>query len=320
MTNALLIIGKDPYRVGRKRKLFLDQARQQHPDAVFTEVSGQGLASGELAEITGGSLFADESIVSITDLDMLDSSLHEQLVALATQPGEELSLVMSFPGGTKGIGVVNKLKKAKIPVEEVKELKPWELPKFLQAEAGRGKLDEHAANALIEVIGTDIPTLIGALRQLQEDSEGGRVSEEQIRSYFSGRPEITSFKVADAVLSGNLAQALAQSRWAREYKSSKDKVPEFLIVTAIANKLVQLGKYHGAMAEGLRGGDLASYVGVGPNQLKFLQPLANRWRPDAIAEGIKACAKADVAVKGGEADSAFALEQLLIKIADLRKR
>ena len=63
-------------------------------------------------------------------------------------------------------------------------------------------IDAAAASALVDAVGHDLRALAAAVAQLLSDGEGGPITVDQVRRYFGGRSEVTSFAVADAALAG----------------------------------------------------------------------------------------------------------------------
>ena len=116
----------------------------------------------------------------------------------------------------EGQGLLEKLKSAGVEVIECAAVKPWELPQFVSGEAKRAgsSIDAAAASALVDAVGHDLRALAAAVAQLLSDGEGGPITVDQVRRYFGGRSEVTSFAVADAALAGRTGVAMEQLRWA----------------------------------------------------------------------------------------------------------
>src|SRR4029453_6449186 len=198
---------------------------------------------------------------------------------------------------------LEKLKSAGAEVIECAAVKTWELPQFVSAEAKRAgsSIDAGAAATLVEAIGHDLRSLAAAICQLVSDGEGGAITGEQVRRYFGGRSEVTSFAVADAVLAGRTGVAMEQLRWALA-----TGVAPVLITSALASGIRGLGKLISA-GGGQRDADLAREVGVPPWKLKSMRSQARGWDQGSLASALKAVAAADADVKGAADDAAFAL-------------
>jgi DNA polymerase III subunit delta len=140
------------------------------------------------------------------------------------------------------------------------------------------------------------------------------VTVDLVRRYFGGRAEVKGFAVADAAISGQVASALEQLRWA-----IGNGVVPVLITSAFASGLRALARYTSA-PRGLREGDLAREVGVPPWKLRSLRAQARGWSPSGLADAIRAVARADADVKGASGDPDHALERMVLAVAAARSR
>lgn len=286
-------------------------ARSQVPDAELTKVPALDLEGNRFAELTGGSLFASASIVVVEDLANLPQELFDAVLTAAKDPGEHLCLTLVHGGGQKGKGLVDKLKKSKVPLVEAVAVKAWELPKWVEGEARRTRvgMDQEAAQALVDAVGHDLRALAAAVAQLGSDWEGERVTAPMIQRYFAGRADVTSFAVADDIMGGRPGPALEKLRWALA-----TGVAPVLVTSALASSLRGLGKYLDARSARLAQGELAREVGVPPWKLKDLSRLSRSWSPQGVSQALRAVALADAQVKGAASDPHFALEQLLLAV------
>ena len=283
--STLLVATAVPLFAERAVTEQVNLARAERPGASVTRVAAPDLTLGGLAEVTGGSLFADASIVVVTDLPDLPAELADPLLAIATDPGPDLALVVAHPGGVKGKAVLDRLRKVAGRVADPPALKAWELPQFVitEARAGGGRMDRPAADGLIEAVGNDLHSLASAVRQLLDDSEDKVLTEAAVRRYFGGRAEVRGYEVATGALSGKTGEALEKLRWALA-----TGVGPPLITAALAGNLRELGKYLDAREAGLRDQQIAERMGVPAWKLKSLGPLARDWQPAGVARAISA--------------------------------
>ena len=290
-------------------------ARRERPEVEVTHLDAEGLDSGTFSEVTGGSLFSEAQVVILDDISRLDQSLFDLVAATAITTPEDLALVLVHPGGVKGKGLVDKLKKGKVPTTEAAAIKPWKLPEFVTSEARRVRLqlEPGAEAALIQAIGTDARALASALEQLAVDLPEGRLGPDQVAQYFAGRAEVSSFSIADDIMGGQTGEALLKLRWALD-----TGVAPVLITSAIAGSLRALGKYHDLRSQRMPEPEVARQMGVPPFKVKQVAQQSRSWTPTAIAQGVRAVAKADAAVKGAAHDPEFALEQMVAALGAAR--
>lgn len=312
---VVLVSGPEGLLADRAVDELLGQVRSEEPEAEVTEVEAVRLDGPRLAEITSASLFSTRRAAVITDLANLDPELHPDLLSIARAKTEDLALIVVHGGGQRGKGLLDKLKSGGADVVDCPSAKTWELPQFVAAEAKRAgrSIDAGAAQQLVDAVGHDLRALAGAVTQLISDGEGGSITAEQVRRYFGGRSEVTSFVVADAALAGRTGVAMEQLRWA-----VATGVAPVLITSALASGIRGLGKLITA-GSGLREVDLAREVGVPPWKLKSMRSQARGWDQSGLATALKAVAVADAEVKGAADDAAFALERAVLTVARARR-
>jgi DNA polymerase III subunit delta len=310
-----LVTGPESLLADRAVATLLAEIRRESPEADVDRAEAERLDRSRFAEMTSASLFATRRAAVVTDLANLPAELHDDVLALAREPLDDLALVLVHGGGQKGKGLLDKLKAAKVQLVEAPSVKPWELPQFVAAEARRAGagIDPGAAQTLVDAVGHDLRSLAAAVSQLVSDGEGGPVTETQVRRYFGGRSEVTSFAVADAALAGRTGAAMEQLRWA-----IATGVAPVLVTSALASGLRGLGKLVTASG-GLREADLAREVGVPPWKLKSMRSQARGWDQGGLAAALKAVAVADAEVKGAADDAAFALERVVLTVARARR-
>jgi DNA polymerase-3 subunit delta len=307
---VVLVSGPEALLAERAVDELLDRFREQAPGGEVTEVEAATLDPGRLAEVTGPSLFADRRAAVIGDLASLPSDLLDPVARLGEHPDPELAVILVHGGGTRPKALLDRLSAARVETIACVPVKAWDLPQFVTAEVRRigGSIEPAAPPLLVDAVGHELRPLVGAVAQLVADAEDGRVTGAQIRRYFAGRAEVSSFAVADAALLRQTGRALEQLRWA-----TATGVAPVLVTSALASGLRSLAKFVTAPGS-LREAELAREVGVPPWKLKSLRTQARSWDPDALAVALRAVASADAAVKGAAGDADFALEQAVLAI------
>lgn len=285
------------------------------PDSDFTELDGSQLIPGALAELTSPSLFSSVRCLVIRGIQELTDEAQEHLLGYAREPESDVVMVLIHPGGQKGKGLVDKLKKlASVRTVECAAPKPWERASFVKNEARRagGQFDTDAADFLAEAVGEDLRALSGAVHQLVHDFEGRRVTTELVRRYFDGRAEVKGFAIADAAIEGQLPKALEQLRWARG-----NRLDSVLIVGAVASGLRSLARLQSAPS-GMRDADLAREIGAPPFKIKAMRAQLRSWEPAGLVRALHSVAAADVEIKGGSLDVDYALERMVLRVIRAR--
>lgn len=308
---SLLIVGAEGLLVDRTINERIQAARHERPSAETVDLGPTETADGRLAEVVGGSLFAESSIVVLRDLTALPPDQGDMLVATAVHPGDDLCLTIAHPGGVKGKALLDRLGKGRVPRVSVEAIKPWDMPQFVMAEGRRQKMriDMATATALVDAVGADLYALSAAVSQLASDWPGDTLTPDVVNRYFSGRSEVSGFAIADAVMAGQSQQALGLLRWALEAGT-----PPLLITSALAGALRNQGRYLDLAAQRLSKGEIASVLKVWPKKLDAIAAQSRAWTTDRVAEAIGAVARADAQVKGAGTDPGYALEHLVLSL------
>ena len=279
-----------------------------------TILDGSGLEIGRYGEAVAPSLFADKRVVVIKDLQDVISEVQEEIESLFDQLDPNLHLIFIHKGGVKGKGLLDKIKKLKpeiITCEPMKKASDKE--EFVRQEFARHgrKISASAVTALVDATGSDTRELAAACSQISFDTNAGKavIDEEDIAKYYQGRIEATGFDVADATLSGNPTAALVALRNALD--SGTDPI---MIVSALTSSIRTLAKVSGA-PRNANAFQLAGSLGLAPWQIDKARRQLSKWSPALIAFSVQELSRADVAIKGAEADPLYALERSVVSIA-----
>ena len=152
----------------------------------------------------------------------------------------------------------------------------------------------------------DVRELAAACQQLVEDTTG-TIDEDVVLSYHGGKVEATGFRVADAAMAGNTAEALRLLRHALAV--GVDPLP---IIGVLASQVRQLIKV-GSAGRG-HSGALAKELGMAPWQVDKARRQLQGWNAESLGRSLQAVAAADYEVKGGGRDRVYAVERAVLTI------
>lgn len=311
-----LVTGPEEFLNERTVQAVRQAVRGHDPEAEISDALGPDLSLATLGELAAPSLFSSTRCIVVRELENLPDESVDGLLDYCSAPADEVALVLVHGGGQKGTGVLAKLRKL-ATITEVKSqpLKPSDFARFVASEVrGHGsRLDDAAADVLVQAVGQDLRALAAAASQLTSDFPGEQLTVEKVKRYFGGRAEAKSFAVADAAFNGRRALALEELRWAMD-----GGTPAVLITSAFAGGARGLARYVSA-PRGMREADLAREVGVPPWKLRTLREQSRAWSPDGLARAITAIAEADADIKGAASDASYALERLVLTVAALRE-
>ncbi|MFM8843726.1 MAG: DNA polymerase III subunit delta [Actinomycetota bacterium] len=310
LKNLLLIHGGESVLADRA----LAEALALRSEFERTVLDGSGLEPGRYGEAVAPSLFADKRVVVIKDLQDVISEVQEEIESLFDQLDPNLHVIFIHKGGVKGKGLLDKIKKLKPEIVTCEPMKKAaDKEEFVREEFARHgrKISSSAATALVDATGSDTRELAAACSQISFDTNAGKavIDEDDIAKYYQGRIEATGFDVADATLAGNPTAALIALRNAID--SGTDPI---MIVSALTSSIRTLAKVSGA-PRNANAFQLAGSLGLAPWQIDKARRQLSKWSPALIAFSVQELSKADVAIKGAEADPLYALERSVVSIA-----
>lgn len=315
--HVTLVTGPEELLNQRAVTAALSAVRAAEPESEVSETAADALSMAALADLAAPSLFSSIRCVVVRGLEDLPDDAAEGLLEYAAAPADDIGLVLVHSGGQKGSGLLNRLRKLPLVGEtRSASLKPSEFARFVHAEVrGRGgRIDEDAADLLVQAVGQDLRALSGAVHQLTSDFPGEPLTEPVVRTYFGGRAEVKSFGIADAALAGRVEAALEELRWALD-----NGTPAVLVTSAFASGLRGLAKVACA-PRGLRDADLAREAAVPPWKLRMIREQARGWDDRGLAAAIVAVAQADADVKGAAGDASYSLERMVLAVTSAHGR
>jgi len=280
------------------------------------DVMARDLAAGELSMLTSPSLFGGGTIAVIRAAHEASAAVVAEIGALAAAMPPDVTLVVTHSGGAKNKSLLTALQAAGAQRVDCPAVRRFgERMDFLRAEFARTgrKADDGGLRALLDAVGTDLRDLAAACDQLASDTTGV-VNAQVIARYWRGRAEATGFSVADRALEGNLAQALAQLRWALAVGTAP-----VLITSALARGIRTLGQV-GSVPRGKSGAAVASELAMPPWMVDKARQQLRGWTPAGLARAHSAVALADAQVKGEGASAGYALEHVIRVIVECRSQ
>lgn len=305
----VFISGPEEYLADRAIRSIKDQLRQKNTGLEIHEVSAADYLAGQFAALSSPSLFADPRLLIVSGLEKCSDALIDDGLALLDNPQLDTTVILrhnsSSVRGKKLVDAI-RLSDAAVEISCAKIDKDTDKVAFIQSEfaaAGR-KVTAGAVRALSDAFADDLAELAAACTQLLSD-QSESIDEAMVDKYYGGRVETNAFKVADAALAGQSAQALALLR--HVISTGADPVP---IVAAFAMKVRLMAKVYGNKYAS------ASTIGAQPWQIQRAQKDLAGWSEEGLAEAVMAIATADAAVKGMERDTVFALEKLVLLLSN----
>ncbi|MET7767360.1 DNA polymerase III subunit delta [Nocardia sp. NPDC005366] len=311
-----LVLGDEELLIERAIAGIVAQVRAVAPDgdAVPVDRLRAGDAnSAELAELLSPSLFAEDRVIVLESAAEAGKDAVAVITAAASDPPDGVVLVVVHSGGGRAKALAPTLQKAGATTHDCAKLtKPAERTEFVRGEfrAAGVRVSGDVVQVLLETVGSELRELAAACSQLASDT-GGKIDVAAVRRYYSGKAEVSGFDVAELAVAGDRPAAMEALRWANDRG-----VPHVLLADALADSVHTIARVGSAGR-----GDpfaLAQQLGMPPWKVKKAQAQARGWTPDTIGTALQVVATLNADVKGGAADSSYALESALTRILDLR--
>lgn len=298
----VFVVGNENYLASRAMGAIKAQLKQNYPQLEISEIGEGQYLPGLLFELATPSLFAEPRLLLI---HTAQEGLLEDLQSLIANPQDELSVVVRIPNQVGHNGKLRKELAGKVLSISCEELKKEnEKLDFVRREfaAAGVSIDSGAIRSLVGAFNTDLGELGAACSQLI--SAGGPVTAEVVEQNFGGRVETNAFKIADAALAGNAAEAIRLFR--HGFATGIDSVA---LVAALAMRIRQLARlFNDRNAQ-------PAALGMQPWQIDKARRELAGWSEAELADLVLLVAQTDADVKGASRDPEYSVEKLLLAMA-----
>ena len=328
-----LVVGSEELLSDRAVSSVVNNARLIDHQSDVREVSAGDLSFSAVQEFLSPSLFSERRVVVVRGLgmgraeeaddgdeDSTSGSLDERVVTALVDHSKDVlpdvHFVLVHRNGNSGRGQLNALKKGKPTVVDCKSPTRKGYTDFVAAEFAslHRPITADVPDALVLAAGRDLRALAAACGQLSADYPAkGRIDRKAVETFFAGRVEVDAFAIADAILSGNTAQALVAARQAVAGGATGPA-----ITAALAFNFRNLIKASSA-PRSLPLDQAAAAVGLRDWQLRKARGQLAGWSPESVARALRALAEADADVKGAAVDAEYAIELMIIKLGRARR-
>ena len=312
---VVLVTGSEQVLAERAVARVTALQRLEHPDLEVVVLDAPTYEVGRLEAVASPSLFGEPRLAVVTGVEAPGDGFEDDVLAYLAAPADDVVLVLRHAGGPRARKVLEAARQ--LPEAVVVDCPPLkkdaEKLEFvgLEFEGSRRRISAQAARALVDAVGSDVRELAASCAQLVSDTSG-TVEVEDVQRYYGGRVEATGFRVADAVVAGHRAEALALLRQA--VATGLDPVP---IVAVLAMRLRQMVLVAGSRG---RGDEVARALGMAPWMVDRTRRELRGWTPQALGAGILVLAETDAAVKGGGRDPVYALERAVLALCGAHER
>lgn len=311
-----LVLGDEEFLAERatSRIVAAVRATVSNPEDIpVTRLRAGDATAPELAELLSPSLFAEDRIIVLEAAAEAGKEPAKLVADVAVEPPEGVTLIIVHSGGGRAKSMVPALRKSGVEEHDCAALKGA----GPRADFVRNELRSHGVKAgsdviekILDSVRADLRELASACSQLAADTDG-KVDVAAVARYYSGRPEITGFEVADKAVTGDRAGALESLQWAHHHG-----VPHVLLADALAEAVHSIARVRGAGRMDQYAA--ASELGMPPWKVKKVQGQASAWDSESIAKAMTVVATLNGEVKGQAADADYSLQRAVAAVADLR--
>ena len=99
---VIVVIGDEELLVERAVGAAIAVVRAADPQADVSQLPGAELEPGQLAELTSPSLFGEQRVLVIRDVEQVGKGVVDELLAACRDAGDDVRIVLVHKGGARG--------------------------------------------------------------------------------------------------------------------------------------------------------------------------------------------------------------------------
>ncbi len=301
--SLVTIFGSEHYLASRASARIRKELRNAHPDLEISEVAEGDYSAGLLSSLASPSLFGEARLILITGAtEDLAIDMEQYLL----EPNPDCTIVVRIPNlvGHNGRFKTKFAKLAlNISCEEIK--RDNDKLEFIKGEFASHNVvvEPQAAKLILQAFANDLGEMGAACSQLAALGKS-KISAADVEITFGGRVETNAFKIADAAMAGNAAEAIRLFR--HGFATGIDPVA---LTAALAMRVRQLARLFNDRSAN------AAALGMAPWQIDKARKELSGWSESELVELVQLVAKTDADVKGAAREPEYSVEKLLLAMA-----
>lgn len=307
---VILLGGSIEFFADRAVRNVRDAMRKKIDELETVYVECADYQAGQIFDLASPGLFGETKLVVFTGAERCTDEFIADTIKYLEQPSDESVVIIRHSlKSTRGKRMLDSVRASQVAIEVscADFEKDFQRIAFIEQEFSPHKVQKAAVQAIADIFGKNYEEIAAAVSQVVVDVEG-EITFDVIEKYFGGRVEITNFKIADAAISGQRAEALVLLRQAL----SQGAEP-VLVLSALASKIEEVAKIHGDPKA------TAASIGKTDYIFKKIRDLSGTITEDGLATMLSSLADTDAAIKGAEASPHFALERMVQLMANKGK-
>jgi DNA polymerase III delta subunit len=311
-----------------------EPGRVIEPAEVLDEARGMSLFS--LGDAGAGG----RKVIAVRRADAVVKQHLDTFLAYLAKPDMQSVVILHFETWDKRAAYARKLDEWAVDCMSLYETAFGEteasanapLGRWLASRATRAhdvKLSADAVVRLIELTGTNLAELDGALATLAASGKGGKgaLTRSDVDSSVAPSRTYTQFKIADLATAGRGAEAFAVADACFEQglpdkrghvRYGESGIAES-VIWAVSQRLEQMFAVKGLLVEGQWNASAAGKLGVPPFRMKEVEASARAVTLAALGKALELAFETAKAVRG-ELGSRFAVERMLLGLGEVLGR
>ena len=267
----------------------------------------------ELATVLGtDSLLGGRRLVIVRDASSLKKDQLETLGRYLESPSPGTVLVLVASGKTKLDAAVKKVGAVvALDPPRGRKLAAWVRQRAAALDL---RLDDRAAWALIDSVGTELRDLAEALEQLMTRlGPGARVGTAEVRRAFARLADQRMYVLTDALGDRNLARAMTALR--RLLLQGEEPLVLFGALAAHVRRLLRIRRVAGSGAR-----VVGEALGMPAWRAERMVKQALAYEEEELVMAVSLLAQADFDLKGGDLPPPAVLERVVVEIVTATRR
>jgi DNA polymerase-3 subunit delta len=310
-----VIAGKEEASVNTECEKLLDKLLepQQRTVGLFNADPAEVSISHVLDELRTVPFLTERRVVLVKNADKFISENRELLEKYFDNPCPTGILILTVTGWSTRTKLAKRLPKVG-KLLTVTQPKPWQLPHRLiqyARDAHDKNLTKTAAELLIELTGDNLSQLYGEIDKLALFAHTEKViTPRHIESLIGHNRIFGVFTVIDAIVAGNIAQAVYRLR----SMFAENKSAGYTVVGAFAFHFRRMFNAKVLLEKGVRPAEIANRLRIWGNKENFFAQL-QKMSLKQIGANLQQLAATDYAIKTGRTKTEVAVEQLVLTLA-----
>jgi DNA polymerase-3 subunit delta len=302
----VIVSGAETYLATRAIRELKQMLRAQYPNLEIHEIDEGGYSPADLLNLAAPSLFNEPRLVLITGSH---EALLEDLTTYLDDQAENCFVAIRLPNLVGHAGKIKSTLSSRslnVVCDEIK--RDSDKLNFINQECAvlGVKISSDAARALLQAFSSDLGELAAACSQLCA-SGSSSIDIGTVNQIFQGRVETNAFKITDAALAGNAAEAIRLYR-----HGSATGVDNVALVAALVARIRILAKlFNDPRSQ-------SAAIGMAPWQLDKARKELSGFSEQGLIGLVDLAAQTDADVKGASREPDYSVEKLILAMSQAK--